>query len=110
MLDRSLCRQTVTLYRREEQTLTRQVVKGCFYDYTDIITRDVPGGRLERKFLLVMPGMGDILPEDRVYDGIGPETVDWDSFLPVCVPGLGIVEYVHRYTWGGLDHTEAGRK
>ena len=105
-----LCRQVVTLYRSQEQGITRHVVEGCFYNYEDAVTQDVPGGRLERKFLLVIPGDVAVFPGDRVYDGIGPEDVDWDSFLPVCVPGLSIAQYVHRYSWGGLDHTEAGRK
>ena len=110
MVDLGLCRQTVTLYHEDGQDITRQVVEGCFYDYGDTVIRDVPGGRLERRFLLVIPGDVAVFPGDRVYDGVGPEKVDRDSFLPVCVPGLSIVQYVHRYRWGGLDHTEAGRK
>lgn len=112
MLDYSLCRQTVTVYRLEGDTLCRTVVDGCLYDYEDLLTQDASGCRMERRFLLVMPGsVQRVFPGDRVYDGIGPEEVDWSRFLPVNVPGLAVAEYAHVCRWGGeVCHTEAGRK
>ena len=104
--------QTVTLYRMEDGMLNRQVLEGCHYEYEDRLVWDVPGGRLERKFLLVVPGaQQQVFVGDRVYDGIGPEVVDWETFLSVNVPGLSHVAYVRPCRWGsGVCHLEAGRK
>ena len=112
MVDYGLCRQQVTVYRMGETGLQRQVLEGCFYTYEDILTRDAAGQRLERKFLLVAPGSEQrVFPGDRILEGVGPETVAWESFLPACVPGLSIAEYARVYSWQGTPcHTEAGRK
>ena len=112
MLDYGLCCQTVTVYRMGDFGVERLVAEGCLYDYEDVITQDVPGGRLERKFLLVMPGSEQrVFPGDRIYDGVGPETVDWARFIPASVPGLSIAEYARPCRWAGdICHTEAGRK
>lgn len=112
MLDYGLCCQTVTVYRMGDFGVERLVADGCLYDYEDVITQDVPGGRLERKFLLVMPGSEQrVFPGDRIYDGVGPETVDWARFIPASVPGLSIAEYARPCRWAGaVCHVEAGRK
>jgi len=52
-----------------------------------------------------------VFPGDRVYEGVGPIEVDWDTFIPVLVEGLGEVAYATAYYWqGDFCHTEAGRK
>lgn len=103
--------QTVTLYRSTAEGITRQVLDGCFYSWQTAQTEDAQGVRQQTKFLLVIPGGGDILPGDRVFDGIGPETVDWERFLPVNVVGLSQVAYVTPCYFGSvLCHTEAGRR
>ena len=112
MVDYGLCGQKVTIYRMGEGGLQRQVAEGCFYAYEDILIRGVAGERLERKFLLVMPGAEQrVFPGDRIYDGIGPEQVDWEQFLPACVPGLSEAQYARAYSLNGqICHWEAGRK
>lgn len=46
-----------------------------------------------------------------MYEGVGPIEVDWDTFIPVLVEGLGEVAYATAYYWqGDFCHTEAGRK
>ena len=103
-----LCDQIVTLYRQSLQGLQRRVVSGCFYSWR---RQQTPEGLTESKFLLVLPAGEDIEIGDRVYDGIGPETVVWEQFLPINTPGLSQVAYVMPcYFRGALHHTEAGRK
>lgn len=102
-----LCDRTVTVYRREGSAVARRVLEGCFYRYEDVSREE----RFVRKFLLIWPGAGDIRPGDRVFDGVGPEDVAWEEFLPVNVPGLSEVAYAApRHFMGQLHHWEAGRK
>ena len=112
MLDYSLCHQTVTIYRMEGNALHRLVVDGCYYVWEDVLSQEVPGGQPERKFLLIMPGnVQRVFVGDRILLGVGPENVDWQSFLPVNVPSLSVAEYVRACWWGGdVCHVEAGKK
>lgn len=111
-LDYSLCDKTVTIYRRENGKLQRQVVENCYYLWQQDQETDALGTRQVTRFLLIIPGENQrIFVGDRVYDGVGPEEVDWASFLPVTVPGLGEVAYVRPCWWGSrVCHFEAGRK
>ena len=107
MFEYPLCTQTVTLYRPVGNTVERRVLYGCFYRYEDIAEND----RFLRKFLLIRPGAVEIRPGDRVFDGIGPEQVVWEKFLPICVPGLSEVDYAAPWRVDGqIVHWEAGRK
>lgn len=97
----------MTLYRNTEKGVERFVWRNCYYRCTDVLEN----GRFLRKFLLVRPGAEEIRPGDRVLEGIGPEKIDWETFLPVNVPGLSQVEYATPNYWlGQLVHWEAGRK
>lgn len=110
-LDYGLCNQTVTLYRRRGDTVSRQVVEGASFLYGAEQAADHLGTRRETPFQLIIPGDAQLQPGDRVYDGIGPEEVDWDTFLPVTVPGLVEAEYVEEHRWqGDICHTRAGRR
>lgn len=112
-LDYSLCDQTVTLYRYRDGNVHRQVVDNAWYSYQTEQVTDEQGSRRETLFWLIIPGDADLLPGDRVYDGIGPDITQakWPGFLPVCVAGLSQVQYVKPCFWQGqLCHTEAGRK
>lgn len=102
-----LCDRIVTLYRKNGDQVERYVLEDCYYRFTDVLEE----GRFLRKFLLVRPGAFPIRPGDRVLEGIGPEKVDWETFLPVNVPGLSQAEYaIPNYWLGQLIHWEAGRK
>ena len=109
-----LCDRTVTVYRCDGKQVQHQVVEGCWYEYSDHLLPDGLGNRLERKFLLILPGAPQrVFPGDRIYPGVGPEITpaQWSSFLPVNVPGLMQAEYAKPwYVDGKLVHTEAGRK
>ena len=113
-LDYSLCDQTVTVYRKEKNTITRLQIDGCYYTWQEAQTEDEMGIRRETKCLLILPGdEQSVYIGDRVYPGIGPfiSTTGWSSFLPVSVPGLAEINYVSPCYWEGeLCHTEAGRK
>ena len=105
-LDYSLCNMTVTVYHREG--LTRQVIDGVHYEFTD--RREVTGGiaRVSRSFHLVVPGQCNIRPGDKVLLGIGPEEIHWEDMMVETVPTLGLVTSVQpRYYQGKLCHTEA---
>ena len=111
-LDYSLCDKTVTVYRMENGQLQRQVVDGCYYFWQAGEETDALGTRQVTRFLLIMPGQTQrVFPGDRIYDGVGPENVDWPAFLPVNVAGLSQVAYVRPTWWDGrVCHVEAGRK
>lgn len=103
-----LCTQTVTLYSAAPTGIVRRVVRGCFYSWQRELT---PEGLEQTAFLLVLPPDVSVQLGDRVYDGIGPEKVVWENFLPVNTPGLSQVAYVKPcYFQGALHHIEAGRK
>ncbi len=113
-MDYSLCDRTVTLYRQDRGRLWREVVEDCYYAYEEVQLTDLLGDRRETRFLLIMPGTCQrVWVGDRVYDGVGPELeqIDWDTFVPANVPGLGQVAYTRGFWWGGeICHMEAGRK
>lgn len=102
LFPRKLCDRVVTIYRPRGDKMHRTVTRG-FYHYKDVWYPD----RFDREFLLVLWEDIPLAPGDRIYDGVGPKTVDWDSFLPVNCPGLSQVGVVtpcfHR---GSLHHWE----
>ena len=104
-----LCNQTVTVYRPDG---TRTVLQNCYYQFLDCPTEGVSDASFHRKFLLIAPGEKQrVFAGDKVFDGIGPENIDWDTFLPVNTPGLCQVAYAQGWYWDGKHcHTEAGRK
>jgi hypothetical protein len=113
-IDYLFCDRTVTVYRKEQGQVKRLVVENCFYHHQLVQRETDYGKRLDRLFLLVMPGKTQrVFVGDRIYDGIGPgaEDVDWAAFVPAAVAGLSQVAYVTPWYWDGeLSHVEAGRK
>lgn len=109
-----LCCQTVTVYRRQGQSVLRQVFDNCYYEWQDCLREEEEGIRMERKFLLVIPGdIQGIFVGDRILEGEGPEIIaaEWADFIPVKVSGLSEAAYaVCRRVDGNICHTEAGRK
>jgi len=98
-----LCDRTVTVYRPRKGQLLRQEAK-AFYHYKDVWTE----GRFSREFLLVLPQNIPLAPGDRIFDGIGPETLDWETFLPVGCPGLSQIRQASPYYFrGNFHHWEA---
>ena len=105
----SLGRQRVTVYRMTPQGLVRRVLTNCYYSHTEKIMSYERYERHHRACLLIAPGRVDLQVGDRVYPGVGPETVDWDGFLPVTVPGLSQITRVKTVAVDGkVHHTEAG--
>ena len=104
MFPNPLCDQTVTVYRWFGGTLHRHVVDGCYYGYSD---KCLENGR-KRQFLLLLPKEIPLAPGDRVLPGVGPESVDWETFLPHAYPGLSQVEKTESfYIDGRFSHWEA---
>ena len=96
---KTLCDRVVTVYRPRFGTVLRQVTT-AFYHYKDVWQQD----RFVREFLLVLPEDIPLQPGDRIFDGNGPETVDWERFLPVSVPGLSQVSAAEAYRFRGEFH------
>ena len=104
------CNQTVTVYRKENGTVTRRVIRNGFFYHSDYQEEDNLGRHRRSDFLLIVP-RGAYIPrlEDRLVEGLGPRQVDWETFRPGVVRGLGEVAYVTTtYSGGKVHHYEAG--
>lgn len=111
-LDYSLCCQTVTLYRKTGTGIVRRVLENCSLSRSCSVPVTDYGKSMEKKFLLIIPG-NDFppAPGDRVFDGVGPAKIDWETFLPAAVPELMEVSTVKPCQWDGeIVHWEAGHK
>ena len=109
----AMCNQTVTVYHKEGDTVTRTVHKNAFFDHKKNQNVDKTGSREANAFLLVIPGKKQpVFVGDKVLRGTGPNIStreEWASFIPAKVPGLAVVSYVDPKYWGNeLVHTEAG--
>lgn len=105
-LDYSLCTMEVTVYHREG--LTRRLLQGVHYEFTD--SWDVQQGMAShsRQFLLVIPGADAIGVGDKVVLGHGPEVIAWEDLNTAQIPTLGVVQSVKpRYFRGKPCHVEA---
>ena len=111
-LDYRLCNQTVTVYHKEGDKITRTVHSDAFLDFKKTENVDKAGSKEVNSFLLVIPcSEVCVHPEDKVLLGTGEEitAAQWTSFIPVKVPGLVVVKYVDPKYWSGkLVHVEAG--
>lgn len=108
-MDYSLCCSTVTVYRKLEDTVTRQVLENCYMQTQHSSPRENYGKSRLKHFLLIIPGDHPLQCGDRIYDGIGPKEVDWQNFLPVTVPRLYEAGSVRACHWEGrITHWEAG--
>ena len=111
-LDYRLCNQTVTVYHRDGDKVTRTGYDNAFLDFKKTENVDKTGSKEANSFLLVIPcSEVCVHPEDKVLLGTGEEitAARWPSFIPAKVPGLVVVKYVDPKYWGGkLIHVEAG--
>lgn len=106
------CNQTMTIYRKEKDGVTRLVIRNGFFCHEEYQSESNLGKSRSRNFLLIVPE-GKYVPqlEDRVMAGIGPDNVDWEHFCPSLVRGLGEVGYVTTtYFAGKVHHYEAGNR
>lgn len=113
--DYSLCAQTVTVYHKENDTVTRAVHRRAFLDFKKTLNVERTGSSEASGFLLVVPGDEPACEVgDKVVLGEGPEVPDdaaawWRSFIPAKIDGLVVVRYVDPKFWNGrMVHTEAG--
>lgn len=111
-LDYSLCSQTVTVYRKMGETVTRQVAENCHLSRQTSTSPESYGKSLEKKFQLIIPGNAiPLQPGDRIFDGVGPEEVNWQTFVPALVCALFEVSFAKPCFWEGeITHWEAGHK
>lgn len=112
-VDYSLCRQKVTVYHKEGDTVKRTVFDRAFLDFRKNLTVDKTGSRDSNAFLLVIPGNTQaVFVGDKVLMGEGPEVStreQWAAFIPANVPGLCVVKYADPKYWGTqFVHVEAG--
>ena len=109
----SLCNQTVTVYHKDGDIITRKVYPRAHLDFRKTVTTDKTGSKEANTFLLVIPGSEQaVFAGDKVILGNGPEVTtakEWATMVPVKVPGLVVVSYVDCKSWNGkIVHTEAG--
>lgn len=113
-MDYSLCKETVTIYRREPDRVIRTVVHNCYLEMREKRDFSTIGCHRDTCFLLIMPGSTQqVFPGDRVMRGIGPEVAleQWREFIPAAVPGLGEASYAAPFYWNGeISHVEAGHR
>ena len=108
-----LCRQTVTVYRKEGEGYTRTVYPKAFFDMKKTQAVDKTGRTEASSFLLVIPGGEQaVFADDKILEGVGPEINNadrWREFIPAKVPGLVVAKYADAKQWdGAIVHTEAG--
>jgi len=109
-----LCRQTVTVYHKEGEQITRSVYEErAFFEQKKTQSVDKTGSREANSFLLVIPGDAQtVFVGDKVLEGIGPEADavgPWRDFIPTKVRGLVMVDFADCKHWlGQIVHTEAG--
>lgn len=109
--DYSLCNQTVTIYRKVGEGVSRKVAENCYLSRKTTTPTEHYGKSMEKKFLLMIPGDFPLLPGDRVFDGVGPVEVAWKTFVPALVPELCQVSFVKPCFWDGeITHWEAGNR
>lgn len=111
--DYRMCKQTVTVYHKEGETVIRSVHKRAFLDFRKNETVDKTGSKEANAFLLVIPCETQaVFVGDKVLLGEGPEVPtqkDWAALIPATVPGLCVVKYADPKYWGTqLVHVEAG--
>ena len=112
-VDYRLCNQTVTVYHKDGDTITRTVHDRAFLDLRKNKTVGKTGSKENSTFLLVIPGTTQtVFVGDKVMQGVGPEVTtreDRAALIPATTPDLVVVEYVELRLWKGrLVHTEAG--
>lgn len=109
--DYSLCDQPVTCYRQEAGEYTRRVIPRAYLSARVSTPTESYGKSRTKEFLLIIPGDVPIRPGDRIFRGIGPETVDWQQFVSDLVPQLYTVSFSKPCCWdGAVVHWEAGNR
>lgn len=101
----SLLNRIVTVYRADG---TRQVIHNCQLSVRKGLKTHHFGTENRDRFTLIVRGQYDLRPGDRVVEGVGPDAVDFKSFLPEM--GLCYrIDYVQPFFWNGkISHMEAG--
>lgn len=111
-VDYQMCNQTVTVYHKDGDTVTRTVHTNAFFDFKKTQNVDKTGSREVNSFLLVIPcATQAVFVEDKVLHGVGTEITpeEWAAFIPAKVPNLVVVKYVDLKYWGDqMIHVEAG--
>lgn len=106
------CNQTVTVYHQNaDKTIIRTVYeKNSFLDFRKNENVEKIGSTEVNSFLLVIHSSTTTLyNQDKVFLGVGPEAIDWASFIPTKVAGLVVIKYVDPKYWQGTQcHVEAG--
>lgn len=108
-MDYHLCNQTVTVYRKAQDTVCRQVIPNAYFAAEQGVSHTNLGQDKKRSFLLIVPGpQVQIFVGDRVLPGVGPQDVDWNTFVPSQVEDLVEVGRTRHYRWDGkICHVEA---
>lgn len=105
--DYSLCRQTVTVYHKDGENVTRSMFDRAYFDFQEEQTVDERGSAEKNTFLLVIPGSEcPCAVGDKIMLGIGedvPADVKtwWRELIPTKRQDLVIVRKVSPKFWDG---------
>ena len=107
-----LFKQTVTVYHKDGDKITRTVHDNAFFEFKKTQNVDKTARKEANSFLLVIPGnVQTVFAGDKVHEGTGQEVSvsDWTAFNPKEVPNLVVVSYADPKKFNGvMVHTEAG--
>ncbi len=108
-----LCVQTVTVYHKTDDEITKTVYDRAFFEFDATRTISKTGSRDVNSFLLIIPGEDVKLHTgDKVILGEGPDIStreEWAQFIPGKVEGLVVIRNADPKYWDGIQtHVESG--
>lgn len=105
------CTQTVTVYHKDGQNVSKKVFNRAYLDFKKVQTIDKIGSQEVNSSLLVIPTNKPVVfVGDKVMLGEGPEITakEWIQFIPPNVPGLVVIDAVDSKYYGmEMVHQEA---
>ncbi|MBE6926060.1 MAG: hypothetical protein E7461_04365 [Ruminococcaceae bacterium] len=106
MMDYSLCKETVTVYRKVGDRIQRSYYHKCYLQCKIVMVRDELGTFKKWEFMLIVPGDRPLMVGDRVVSGIGKDVSYWYELGNAMQ-----VSYAKPYYLDGkICHWEAGSK
>lgn len=74
------CCQTVTIYRKTDHGILRQVTDRAWLQWEHKYQEDSMGSLWSGSFTLILPSGGvSVRPGDRITEGTGPELSEWKA-------------------------------
>ena len=84
-----MCRQQVTVYRKTESGIFRQVLSGCYLEEKETRRHSTWGQEGAKPFLLIVTGAThQVFAGARIFSGVRPaiSPAEWHDFIPAVLP------------------------